>query len=214
MRKVIDNPVGGRIGARGAASTNGVNRPATAPPERDGSVDGTAPPSDRGSDGKFTVGNSAGKRFGEGQLQARGNPTYRKRAELVQTMLKVVTPERLTELVESLLQRARDGDALCAKLILAYCLGKVPAAVNPDAVNLNEWLLISSWPSAAALVAATHDVIAPGLAADVVRVKASLVATPEQAVAKIHKDYETEPVGFTEEYRAEKEARRRRPPRA
>jgi hypothetical protein len=211
-----DGHVGSRIGACRAVPLNGVNAHAS-PSERDGSPDGKEPPvpsSDRDSDGKFKEGNRVGKQFGSGQVQARGNPTYRKRAELVQTMLQAVTPERLTELIESLLRRAMDGDALCAKLILSYCLGKAPAAVNPDAVNLNEWLLVSSWPSSAAVMVQAHDAVAPGPAADCVRIKASLAGTAEQVADKIHKDYEMEPHTFVEEYRAEKEARRRRRPRA
>jgi hypothetical protein len=193
---------------------NGTNGHAAMPPEHDGSADGKATPSDRGSDGKFKKGNSAGKQFGSGQVIARGNPTYRKRAELVQTMLKVVTPERLTELVESLLRRATDGDALCAKLVLQYCLGKSPAAVDPDCQNLHEWSIAAAFPSSAAVMACAHDAVPPGPAADLVRIKASLAGTPEQVTDKIHRDYKIEPQNFTAEYHAEKEARRRRPPRA
>jgi hypothetical protein len=193
--------------------TNGHTM-AMPPSQKPSGNDGTPTrASDRTEDGKFASGNLAGRQFTPGNKIASGNPTYRRMAQLRLKVLEVMTPERLKELIESLFNRAKAGDAACAKLLLQYALGKAPPPVDPDCQDLHEWGIVSSFPTSAAVMAAVVDSVLPGPAADAVRGKAMLTATVEQVLEKLRADCRTEPRFFQEEYRAEKAARRRRAPR-
>jgi hypothetical protein len=184
------------------------------PSQKPSGNDGTATrPADRTEAGKFAPGNQAGKQFTAGNKIARGNPCYRRMAELRLKVLEVITPEKLVELLQSLFARAKAGDAACAKLLLQYALGKAPQAVNPDCQNLNEWDIVSAFPTSAAVMASVLDSIHPAVAADTVRAKAPPVSTLDQVMQKICEDARATPRTFEDEFKAEKAARRRRAPR-
>jgi hypothetical protein len=223
MLKTINGPPRNGHQANGHAGNGHVGTgrpappPAAAPSEKPPGNDGAATqpaPSDRAKGGKFAPGNQAGKQFAPGNKYARGNPHYRKMAELRQKLLEFVTPQRLVELVESLFNRAKAGDAACAKLLLQYALGKAPPPVDPDCQNLHEWGIVSAFPTSAAVLAAVLDAVLPGPASDLVRGKTLTNATLEKVLEKIKADARAQPLLFEEEFKAEKAARRRRAPRA
>jgi hypothetical protein len=139
--------------------------PSEKPSRADGGAAPAAAPADRGPGGKFAAGNRVGKQFGQGQVQAHGNPTYRRMAALRLKVLEVVTPERLAQLVESLLRRAMRGDAVCAKLVMQYTCGKAPPPVDVDAADIHEWGLAARAPDWVAVLGAALKTVPPGVAA-------------------------------------------------
>jgi hypothetical protein len=66
------------------------------------------------SKGRFKIGNTASK----------GNPLGGTVAKLRASMIAAITPERITEIIESLLEAATSGDINAAKLVLLYSIGK------------------------------------------------------------------------------------------
>jgi hypothetical protein len=87
----------------------------------------------RDSKGRFTRGNRGGP----------GNPFARKVADLRNSLLAEVTVEDIQKLVRMLLEKARGGDVSAAKLLLAYTIGRPAAAVDPDTLEIEEWIQFS-----------------------------------------------------------------------
>jgi hypothetical protein len=90
----------------------------------------------RDARGRFTHGNPGGP----------GNPFGRRVAAFRRALCDAVTPEDLQGLARSLLARARAGDHAAAALLLAYTVGRPAEAVNPDAVDVQEWRLYRQRP--------------------------------------------------------------------
>jgi hypothetical protein len=78
--------------------------------------------------GRFAPGNSGGP----------GNPFARQLADLRKMALEVVNPDELRELLQALLQRAKDGDNAAAKILLQHTLGKPTAPIDPDRIEIDE----------------------------------------------------------------------------
>jgi hypothetical protein len=99
-----------------------------------------APPSqaDSGRDasGRFTKGNPGG----------RGEPYYRRQAQLKRVMLETVTEDDVRSVMQVLLGLARGGDPAAIKLLLAYTVGKPCKEVDPDGADLHEWGLHRQTP--------------------------------------------------------------------
>jgi hypothetical protein len=148
----------GQNGHAEAASANGVNRQAGGgvltpePLEPSATAPGEAPkPATEGRDagGKFAVGNRLGK----------GNPHARRMAALRQAFLSVATEERLKELGEQLYAAAVRDDWQAAKLFLLFVVGRPAGAVDPDALDRDEWQQSQEWPHQADVFAALGKVV-------------------------------------------------------
>lgn len=68
----------------------------------------------RSPNGRFTSGNQGGP----------GNPYARRVADLRKKFLSCVTDDDLSDVVQSLVLRAKDGDLGATKLLLQYTLGR------------------------------------------------------------------------------------------
>jgi hypothetical protein len=109
-----------------------------APLEPSATAAGEAPkPATEGRDagGKFAIGNRFGK----------GNPHARRMADLRQAFLSAATEERMRELGEKLFTAALAGDWQAAKLLLPFVIGRPTDAVNPDALDIDEWKGCQEW---------------------------------------------------------------------
>jgi hypothetical protein len=127
------------------SGANGVNRLAetfTAPPlEPSATAAAGAPPGPKAegrdtSSGRFTAGNRFGK----------GNPHARRMAALREAFLSAATEERMRELGETLYAAAVGGDWQAAKLFLLFVVGRPADAVDPDALDREEWKHCQEWP--------------------------------------------------------------------
>jgi hypothetical protein len=61
-------------------------------------------------------------------------------------LLDAVTEADLHEVARKLVEQAKGGDAAAAKLLLAYVVGKPGRAIDPDALDRDEWRLCQEWP--------------------------------------------------------------------
>ena len=71
-----------------------------------------------------TNGRGPGGRFGPGNRFGHGNPLGGRVARLRSALLGAVTEDDMRHLARSLVDRAKEGDAAAAKLVLAYCVGR------------------------------------------------------------------------------------------
>jgi hypothetical protein len=55
-----------------------------------------------------------------------------------QVMLAEVSEDDLRDIVRTVKQCAREGDMAAAKMVLAYCIGRPTAAVDPDRLDVQE----------------------------------------------------------------------------
>jgi hypothetical protein len=78
--------------------------------------------------GRFQLGNKGGP----------GNPFARRVAELKRLLLNCVSDDDLRAAVDSLIEKAKNGDVAAAKLLFSYALGKPTTAVEPDRVEIDE----------------------------------------------------------------------------
>jgi len=76
----------------------------------------------RGKNGRFLPGNPGGP----------GNPEAAKVAKLRAAVMAAVTPAQMKRLMQSLLQKAIDGDVAAARVVLERCLGKEETMMNPS----------------------------------------------------------------------------------
>lgn len=74
----------------------------------------------RGKDGRFLPGNPGGP----------GNPEAAKVAKLRAAILAAVTPAQMKRLMQSLMQKAIDGDVAAARVVLERCLWKEDSKVT------------------------------------------------------------------------------------
>jgi hypothetical protein len=86
-----------------------------------------------------------------GHAGGPGNPHGRQVAALRRTLLEVVTPERLRNVVTKLVEQAEAGCTASAKLVLLYSLGRPAEATDPDKVELAEMELMRAAPTSSAL---------------------------------------------------------------
>ena len=89
----------------------------------EGSVNG------RRRDGRFALGNRGGP----------GNPHARHCARMLTLFRNAISDKQMVLLFQVLFEKAVGGDVGAAKLVLAYHIGKPPAAPDPDAIDRDEW---------------------------------------------------------------------------
>ena len=78
-------------------------------------------------------------RFVKGTSGGPGNPQLQQLAEYKRVVREAVTPKQLIAVLRTLLEKARGGDILAAKILLDRTLGKVqasPAVADAAAVEL------------------------------------------------------------------------------
>jgi hypothetical protein len=138
-------------------SRNGVHCPDKAAPSET-EFNGAPPATNHDTSGRFVAGNKCG----------RGNPFNRRMASLRTSLLQVLTPERMQALGEKLYARALRGDCSAAKLLLLYSVGKPGGVVDPDTLDLQEWLHMVKFPSRAEVLATMLDAQDPAMAVEVI----------------------------------------------
>jgi len=67
-------------------------------------------------------------------------------ARLRSLLLDAVSDDDLRAVVRKLVEQARGGDTAAAKLLLAYVVGRPAGVVDPDGLDLQEWLQCQKWP--------------------------------------------------------------------
>ncbi len=88
-------------------------------------------------------------------------------------------------LARRLLADALAGDTAAAALWLSYAVGKPRAAVDPDALDLDEFKLIFQSPTKARLLAGLMDLVPPAAAVELLRDLDLLPADGEAALGKV-----------------------------
>jgi hypothetical protein len=100
-------------------------------PDHTNAADNSPPPAPgRDARGRFAPGNPGGP----------GNPFARQVAKLRSALVNRVTEADMERIAEDLLVKARLGDLAAIKLLFLYVLGKPAATVNPDTLDIEEWL--------------------------------------------------------------------------
>lgn len=166
----------GRNGHTGPPGGNGVNRlggvEARAAAPLGPSATAAAPPPAAAPDKPTGDGRGAGGKFAAGNHYGRGNPHARRMAALRQAFLSAATEDRMRALGERLYVAAVAGDVQAAKLFLLFVVGRPSAAVNPDALDLDEFRLLASAPSKGRVLLEIIDSLPPGPACDLLRAQA------------------------------------------
>src|SRR5262249_23532145 len=83
----------------------------------------------RDANGRFAIGNDGGP----------GNPFARQTAALHSAFLQRATPEDMKAIADKLIEQAKGGNVVAAKLVLQYTIGKPAPAVQPDNLDAEEW---------------------------------------------------------------------------
>ena len=83
----------------------------------------------RDANGRFAIGNDGGP----------GNPFARQTAALHSAFLQRATPEDMKAIADKLIEQAKAGNVVAAKLVLQYTIGKPAPAVQPDNLDAEEW---------------------------------------------------------------------------
>ena len=83
----------------------------------------------RDANGRFAIGNDGGP----------GNPFARQTAALHSAFLQRATPEDMKAIADRLIEQAKAGNVVAAKLVLQYTIGKPAPAVQPDKLDAEEW---------------------------------------------------------------------------
>jgi hypothetical protein len=89
------------------------------------------------SRGRFTAGNKA----------ARGNPFFRRCAQLRAQAVCEITADEMRALKRKLYGQAMEGDVAATVVLLGYLLGKPAKVVDPDAVDDDQWKRMRDVPS-------------------------------------------------------------------
>lgn len=92
-------------------------------------------PSSNGANGRDPRG-----RFQRGNPGGPGNPYARAVAAFRRALYAALTPEDVTRLVQALRDRALDGDAACARLLLRYLVGEPDFSFRPREIDEEEKL--------------------------------------------------------------------------
>ena len=111
-----------------------------------------APTNGHDANGRFTPGNPGGP----------GNPFARRVAELREVMLECVTDKEMEIIVGALMVQAMAGKLAAIKLLFQYVLGKPPATVEPDTLDLQEVEQYRQAPQPAVI----NDILGKRLPAD------------------------------------------------
>lgn len=129
------------------------------------------------------TGRTANGRFTLGNLYSKGNPFARRLGALRSAFLNAVTDADVTAVARKLAELAAAGDVQAAALFLSYAVGKPLSAVNPDALDLNEFALLDAAPTASRVCANLLDTVDPAAAVKMLR----LILTTHSDADKVHK---------------------------
>ena len=88
------------------------------------------PPSSNGSNGDGKNGRKQNGQFDKGHKFAKGNPLAKRYFAFRKKMLSAVTEDELGQIVESMVRKAIEGDAVAAKIILDRCVGPVEKIIE------------------------------------------------------------------------------------
>jgi len=80
-----------------------------------------------------------------------------------------VTDDDLTDLGRRLVDQAKAGNLVAAKLLLAYTVGRPTDAVDPDTLDLQEWQLYQKGPARPEEVAGILERMPVGMTCELVR---------------------------------------------
>jgi hypothetical protein len=105
--------------------------------------------SERGPKGTFRNGNRGGP----------GNPYARRVAKLRQAVMEECGEEDLREITREMINLAKRGDKVAAKLIYQYTLGKPDKQVDPDRVDADELDVLKGVAVPAALLQALLEAV-------------------------------------------------------
>jgi hypothetical protein len=134
----------------GHAANGATHRNGTAPePALKPVADAAAPAPKRGR--PFEVGNTYG----------RGNPFFRKQAEVRKAILDDLGVDAIRKLMRKLYDQAMGGDVNAARVVLNYAIGKPAPVVDPDRADLNEWALADAAPTLPRIWAAMIECLSP-----------------------------------------------------
>ena len=86
-------------------------------------------PAGRDRNGRFTKGNPGGP----------GNPYARRMAAIRKQMIEFMTPERVAQYMQALLDFTLQGHGWAAKLLAEHTAGKALPGVDPDRMAMDEW---------------------------------------------------------------------------
>ena len=147
-----------------------------------------ASPSPHGDNGRFQCpvvpkeafrkeGRDSHGRFAMGNPGESGNPFARRVAALRLALLAVVTEEDVQTVVRLVLKQARDGDLAAAKVLFAYVIGKPAESVDPDTLDLKEWLVYQQKPVRPENLSSILNSLPRDLACTIVRTTLPLVAS-------------------------------------
>jgi hypothetical protein len=84
-------------------------------------------------------GRESNGRFAKGNPGGPGNPFARQTAALRATLQRKVTERDIEEIADRLIADAKAGDNAATKLLFQYVIGKPQPAVNPDALDVDEF---------------------------------------------------------------------------
>jgi hypothetical protein len=172
-------------------------------------ADGPAAPEDDGEaadpGGSPAGGRSRRGRFLKGNKFSLGNSASRRMAALRAALGKDIGEDEMRELGKKLYGQALSGDAVAARLLLEYLVGRPRRAPDPDALDLMEWKLLSAGPTLAALWHAAHEVVDVRFAAEVW--KRLSAADADAATDQLVDAVEREPGRFAKDLAAERRAK-------
>jgi hypothetical protein len=114
-------------------------------------------------------------------------------ASLRAALLQNLDEGKLAGLADALYAAAVGGDWTAAELLLRYAVGKPAPAVNPDAVDLDEFKLLAG-PTFTALWLACHEAVTPANALELF--KRLSAGGPDAALDRLLDAVEAQPEGF------------------
>jgi hypothetical protein len=129
----------GKPSTNGHAASPPITTAAAVPEE----TPNDPPAPDRGANGRFTPGNSAGTK----------NPFHRATAARRKALLEAVTDEDVAAVARKLRDQALAGDVAAAKVLLTFVVGKPAAVADPDRADLDELAVLMASPLRRELVA-------------------------------------------------------------
>jgi hypothetical protein len=86
-------------------------------------------PSPNGHNGRDALG-----RFTPGHQGGPGNPFAKRSAAIRSAFLNAISPKDLQAIVRMLMEKAKGGDLVAAKLILLWAIGRPSDPVHPDSI--------------------------------------------------------------------------------
>ena len=130
-------------------------------------------------------GRDARGRFAKGNFGGPGNPFARQVAALRAALIASVSEEDMRAIAGQLVVSARLGDLAAIKLLFQYVLGKPAAAVDPDALDVEEIALYRRSPTAREAHEAARERLPADAVAEVLRIeRPCLGASFQEAVAR------------------------------